>query len=87
MHAADLLPVPFTREALDVMWARRDAFAPEGHRRRTSYFANYARLAVLLDRREHVDEALKLAESSLSTAIEPENASPLLEAARREAGK
>jgi non-specific serine/threonine protein kinase/serine/threonine-protein kinase len=74
-------------EALDVMWARRDVFAPEGHRRRTSYFANYARLAILLDRREHVEEALRIAESSLSTAIEPENAAPLLEAARREAGK
>jgi serine/threonine protein kinase len=74
-------------EALDAMWARRDAFAPEGHRRRTSYFANYARLAILLDRRDHVDEALRLAESSLPTAIEPENATPLLEAARREAGK
>ncbi len=73
--------------SLAAMWARRDAFAPEGHRRRTAYFANYVRLAILLDRRDHVDEALRLAETSLPTAIEPENAMPLLEAARREAGK
>ena len=74
-------------EALDVMWARRDTFAPEGHGRRASYFANYARLALLLDRRGNVEEALRLAESSLATAVEPENAKPLLESARREAGK
>ncbi|MBS0187452.1 MAG: serine/threonine protein kinase [Planctomycetes bacterium] len=73
--------------AADVMWERRDLFAPPGHRRRAAYLANYVRLAKIAKQPGHMGEALGLAEESLSYAIEPENAGPLVDAARREAAK
>lgn len=75
------------RVAVDVMWERRDFFAPPGHRRRAAYLANYVRIACVVGSREHVQEAIGLADGAMEYAIEPENAKPLLEAARSEISK
>ncbi len=72
-----------TRESLlEQVWIRRDELAPEGHPRRTAFYANFVRAVVSEKLPAHAAEALKLAESSLPYAIEPEVATTLLAAAR-----
>ncbi len=70
------------KQFLDTIWKRRDELAPPGHRRRAAFMANFARTCVLIDQREHLNDALELAVAALPDAIEPEEAKPLVEAAR-----